>query len=67
MDITAQTTIEELLDRFPEANTFFFDRGFRCLRCGEPFWGSIEKFLASSNFTGDINVLLEELRACVGE
>jgi hypothetical protein len=66
-DITAQTIIEELIDRYPKANDFFLEKGFRCIRCGEPFWGSIEKFLKSSRFTGDINLLLDELRAYLVE
>jgi hypothetical protein len=66
-DITAQISIEELLERYPKANEFFLEKGFRCLRCGEPFWGSIEKFLKSSRFTGDVNALLDELRSYVVE
>lgn len=65
VDITAQTSVAELLEQYPQANEFFLEKGFRCLRCGEPFWGSIEKFLKSSRFTGDINALLDELRAYV--
>jgi hypothetical protein len=66
-DITAQTSVAELLEQYPQANEFFLKKGFRCLRCGEPFWGSIEKFLKSSRFTGDINTLLNELRVYVVE
>ena len=66
-DITAQTSVAELLEQYPQANEFFLQKGFRCLRCGEPFWGSIEKFLKSNRFTGDINALLDELRAYLVE
>lgn len=66
-DITVQTSVAELLEQYPQANEFFLEKGFRCLRCGEPFWGSIEKFLKSSRFSGDTNTLLDELRVYLAE
>jgi hypothetical protein len=63
MDITLQTFIEDLLEGHPDANDFFFKRGFRCIRCGEPFWGSISEFLEDSKYQGDKEALLRDLQA----
>lgn len=66
MDITLQTLIEDLLEQHPQANDFFFKRGFRCIRCGEPFWGSIADFLEDAHYAGDKDGILRDLKAFLG-
>lgn len=41
MNITKDTTIEELVDGLPEAVKFLRKEGIRCLACGEPVWGTL--------------------------
>ena len=45
--ITLDIQIEELVFKFPEAVGFLTKRGVRCIRCGEPVWGTLGEFLQS--------------------
>ncbi|MBD3368442.1 MAG: DUF1858 domain-containing protein [Candidatus Eisenbacteria bacterium] len=59
---TKDVTIEELLEKAPEANTFLIERGLPCLVCGEPFWGTLED-LARRNGIEDVDALVSEMNA----
>ncbi len=41
MKISADTTIEELLEQHPELNREFVRLGLPCFVCGEPVWGTV--------------------------
>lgn len=41
-NITKDTLIEDLVREMPEAVDYLMKSGIRCLRCGEPIWGSLE-------------------------
>lgn len=34
--------IEDLVELCPESVTYLMEKGIRCLRCGEPVWGTLE-------------------------
>ncbi len=42
MKITKDIEIEDLVNLLPEAVGYLREEGIRCLRCGEPIWGSLE-------------------------
>jgi len=42
MEITKDIEIEDLVNALPEAVGYLREEGIRCLRCGEPIWGSLE-------------------------
>jgi len=42
MKITKDIEIEDLVNELPESVSYLREEGIRCLRCGEPIWGSIE-------------------------
>ena len=42
MKINKDIEIEDLVNELPEAVGYLREEGIRCLRCGEPIWGSIE-------------------------
>ena len=42
MKINKDIEIEDLVNELPEAVGYLREEGIRCLRCGEPMWGSIE-------------------------
>ncbi|MEN8192299.1 MAG: DUF1858 domain-containing protein [Bacteroidota bacterium] len=42
MKITKDIEIEDLVNELPEAVGYLREEGIRCLRCGEPIWGSLE-------------------------
>lgn len=45
IDISLDTSIEELVERYPEAVSFLSRRGVRCIRCGEPLWCTLGELL----------------------
>ncbi len=36
-------TIEELIEEVPGAVTYLMAQHIRCIRCGEPIWGTLEE------------------------
>ena len=42
MKITKNIEIEDLVNTLPGAVGYLREEGIRCLRCGEPIWGSLE-------------------------
>jgi hypothetical protein len=60
--ITKEIEIEDLLNLKPEAVTYLRDQGIRCLRCGEPIWGSLESAAKEKGFTErEIDTFVEDL------
>lgn len=39
--VSLATSVEELVEHFPEAVSFLVRNGVRCIRCGEPLWCSL--------------------------
>jgi hypothetical protein len=65
--ITKDIEIEDLVKIIPESVVYLMEKGIRCLRCGEPIWGSLESAAKEkgfskkeiSNFVIDLNKLLK--------
>ncbi|MBI3123832.1 MAG: DUF1858 domain-containing protein [Ignavibacteriales bacterium] len=51
--ITRQIEIEELVKILPEAVAYLSDKGIRCLRCGEPVWGTLENASKEKGFNDE--------------
>jgi hypothetical protein len=60
MKVEKTIFVEDMLTDFPESNQFFLDKGLRCLKCGEPYWGSLEEFLEDYNVE-NIDEMIDEL------
>jgi len=45
--------IEDLIKILPESVTYLMDKGIRCLRCGEPLWGSLESAALEKGFNDE--------------
>jgi methionine synthase II (cobalamin-independent) len=43
MKITKEILIEELVNKVPESVEYLAEKGIRCIRCGEPIWGSLDE------------------------
>lgn len=64
--INKEIEIEELVKILPESVRYLLEKGIRCLRCGEPIWGSLENAAKEKgfsnteieNFTIELNNLL---------
>jgi len=50
MKITKEITIEDLVESLPDAIAYLADEGIRCLRCGEPIWGTLEEAAREKGF-----------------
>lgn len=63
--ITKDIEIEDLVRIIPNAVVYLMEKGIRCLRCGEPIWGSLESAAKEKgfsdkeivNFVNDLNKL----------
>jgi hypothetical protein len=58
------TSVERLLEEHPAAADWLLARGIVCLRCGEPFWGSLAELLGNKGHSpADIGKIVAELNA----
>lgn len=67
MEITADINVEELVVEFPEAIGFLADRGIVCIRCGEPYWGTLRELARTKNLDGQIDEIVRDLQAYLKE
>lgn len=44
-------TIADLTEQFPESVGYLSERGIRCLRCGEPIWGTLAEAAQEKGFS----------------
>jgi methionine synthase II (cobalamin-independent) len=64
MALTKTITIEELLDIYPASVTFLANHGIRCIRCGEPIWGTLEEAAKEKGFSDmEIDQFTQELNS----
>jgi methionine synthase II (cobalamin-independent) len=49
--ITKDITIEDLIEDFPKSVKYLADKGIRCIKCGEPIWGTLEEACLEKDFT----------------
>ncbi len=66
VDITPQMTIEDMIERYPQASSFFLRFGIKCFTCSGILWGTIEETLRRKGIE-DIEGTVEELRRYVAE
>lgn len=67
LTITKDIEIEDLVNEIPQAVIYLMEKGIRCLRCGEPIWGSLETAakekgfddIALAEFVKDLNELAD--------
>ncbi len=66
--ITKEIEIEDLIKEIPQAVTFLMDKGIRCLRCGEPIWGTLETAAKEKGFNEfEIEVFVNDLNKLMNE
>lgn len=62
--ITKEIFIEDLVEQLPKAITFLMEKNIRCLRCGEPIWGTLEEACREKGYVDkDIEGFVEELNS----
>jgi methionine synthase II (cobalamin-independent) len=64
--INLDTQIEDLATAYPESVKFLIRSGVRCIRCGEPVWGTLGELLKGTGIE-DPDALVIELNAYIQE
>jgi iron-sulfur cluster repair protein YtfE (RIC family) len=65
--INKTTTIEDLIEEIPGAITYLMDQKIRCIRCGEPIWGTLEEAAKEKDYSDEqIDVFVKELNQLKG-
>lgn len=60
--IDKKITIEDLVDDYPFAVTYLSEKGIRCIKCGEPIWGTLEEACVEKGFDEtQIEIFVREL------
>ena len=68
MTIDKSITIEDLVRELPDAVTYLSKSGIRCIRCGEPIWGTLEEAAREKGFgDGEIARFVEDLNRLAAE
>ncbi len=49
--ITKDVEIEDLVNLIPDSVVYLMENGIRCLRCGEPIWGTLENAAKEKGFS----------------
>jgi len=65
MEIHPDIQIEDLVRELPESVRILSRHGIVCIRCGEPYWGTLRE-LASEKGITDLEPVLAELREAAG-
>lgn len=67
MKITKDTLIEDLVEKVPKSIDYLKDKGIRCIRCGEPIWGTLEEAAEEKGFgDDDIKTFVAEINQLEG-
>ncbi len=60
--IDRKVEIEDLVTDIPDSVTYLMQEGIRCLRCGEPIWGTLESAAREKGFSEeDIDRFVKEI------
>lgn len=62
--VTLEETVEDIVERFPEASAFLLERGVVCIRCGEPAWCPLGELVEEKELDGQ--EILRDLNAFLG-
>jgi methionine synthase II (cobalamin-independent) len=64
--ICASTTIEEIVEEYPELVRPLREYGIKCIACGEPVWGTLEENARLKEIE-NINEIVVELNKLIEE
>ncbi|MCB0283196.1 MAG: DUF1858 domain-containing protein [Calditrichaeota bacterium] len=66
--INKTITIEELIEEVPGAISYLMEQKIRCIRCGEPIWGTLEQAASEKGYSdADIDRFVAELNRMMTE
>lgn len=53
MKIDKDIEIEDLVKIKPDSVVYLMEKGIKCLRCGEPIWGSLDSAAKEKGFSDE--------------
>ena len=60
--ITRDISIEELVEEYPFSVIYLAEKGIRCIKCGEPIWGTLQEACIEKGFDNEqIEFFIKEL------
>ena len=59
LPISPDIQVEDLAREHPESVGFLTRRGVRCIRCGEPVWGTLEDLFREDGVEDPLSLLAE--------
>ena len=65
IEVSLETPLEDLVEKYPEAVGFLSRHGVRCIRCGEPLWCTLGELLREDDIENPqrlLDELIEYLR-----
>jgi methionine synthase II (cobalamin-independent) len=66
MQISRTTTIEEIVDASVSLVEYLSKNGIRCIRCGEPIWGTLEEAATEKGFSAEqIDLFIAEMNKLI--
>jgi methionine synthase II (cobalamin-independent) len=67
MIFTLESSIEEIVESNSDNVKFLMEKGIRCIRCGEPIWGTFYEAAKQKGFSDEeIKEILKELNMLNG-
>ncbi len=63
MNLDADIDVETLVEQYPQAVGFLAERGIVCIRCGEPYWGTLRELAQIKGLGDQIEEIVHELSA----
>ena len=64
--VTLDIEVEDLARVYPEAVGFLTKKGVRCIRCGEPVWGTLGELLVEDGIDQP-QALVDDLNAFLSQ
>lgn len=66
--INKNISIEDLIEEVPGAISYLMEQKIRCIRCGEPIWGTLEQAAVEKGYSDDdIERFVSELNRMIVE
>lgn len=61
-EISPSILIEDIVEMSAELVSYLSEKGIRCIRCGEPIWGSLEEAALEKGFNyNEIQMFVQEM------
>jgi len=60
-EISADVSVEELVAAHPWAVSFLAERGGVCIRCGEPYWGTLRELMEMKGLGAHVEQVVADL------